>query len=219
MNFPANITLRKELPYFTIQGAQGSSQDWFTDPWMHLGGCAAITACDSSLYFDLYRGTRLSSMDKTHLTRQKFVRFGMEMKPYLRPRFSGIDRLDIYVEGYGRFLASRGCTSISMDTLPGECGVQEAWSVLMKQINAGMPVPCLILHHAAPAFKNYEWHWFLLTGWALEKDRPMVRAVTYGRERWLDFAGLWNTGHDRRGGLILYRFQESPQPAGEPAES
>ena len=33
----------------------------------------------------------------------------------------------------------------------------------------------------------------------------MVKAVTYGSFEWLDFAKLWNTGYDRKGGLVLLR--------------
>ena len=51
--------MRKELPYFRVEGAFGGSQDWFTqDRWMKRGGCAAITATDCSLYFSLYKGRK-----------------------------------------------------------------------------------------------------------------------------------------------------------------
>ena len=35
--------------------------------------------------------------------------------------------------------------------------------------------------------------------------RFLVKAVTYGAYEWLDFAKLWNTGYDRKGGLILFK--------------
>jgi len=39
--------MKRELPYFSIEGAFGGSQEWFThDWWMRKGGCAAVTATE-----------------------------------------------------------------------------------------------------------------------------------------------------------------------------
>ena len=32
-----------------------------------------------------------------------------------------------------------------------------------------------------------------------------MKAVTYGEWEWLDLGELWNTGEERKGGLVLYR--------------
>ena len=48
-----------ELPYFTVSGKPGFDQDGFSDKWMKLGGCGAVTAMESCIYFDIYFGTRL----------------------------------------------------------------------------------------------------------------------------------------------------------------
>lgn len=47
--------MKHELPYFYIGSAYGGNQDWLTDRMMNLGGCAAVTACDSSIYFTRYK--------------------------------------------------------------------------------------------------------------------------------------------------------------------
>ena len=52
--------MKKELDYFTIEGCYGGNQDWFTNLVMHMGGCAAATACDSCIYFGLQNETALS---------------------------------------------------------------------------------------------------------------------------------------------------------------
>lgn len=49
--------MSKELKYFKIGSAYGGCQDWFSDYMMRIGGCGALTACDSSIYFDLYKDT------------------------------------------------------------------------------------------------------------------------------------------------------------------
>lgn len=198
--------MQKELDYFTIEKSYGGNQDWFWDPMMKLGGCAAVTACESCIYFDCYRGTKgLYPFEKTALTRRDFVRFGMKMKPYLKPRKSGIDSLDIYIEGFGKYLSDMGCRAIGMEALYGRESGELAKKALMEQIDAGFPVPCLILKHKNPLLKDYIWHWFLLTGYETAGDSCMVKAVTYGEWEWIDMDELWDTGFEKKGGLILYR--------------
>ena len=67
--------MRKELPYFRVEGAVGGSQDWFTqDRWMKRGGCAAITATDCSLYFSLYKGRKAACPQaQPELTKKEYI--------------------------------------------------------------------------------------------------------------------------------------------------
>ena len=197
--------MQKELDYFTIEHSYGGNQDWFWDPMMKIGGCAALTACDSCIYLDCYKGTKgLYPFEKTALTRKDYVRFGMQMKPYLRPRRNGVDALEIYMEGFEKYLADRGCASIRMKPLAGTEAVSGAKDALAAQIDRGFPVPCLVLKHKNPMFKDYVWHWFLLTGYDTAGDSCMAKAVTYGEWQWLDMDELWDTGFEKKGGLILY---------------
>ena len=46
---------KKELQYFNIGKSYGGNQRWMMDPWMHVGGCAALTTCDALIYFSLYK--------------------------------------------------------------------------------------------------------------------------------------------------------------------
>lgn len=95
-----------------------------------------------------------------------------------------------------------------MDVLPwsGDHDEQNTVETIKQQIDRGFLIPYLLLHHKNPNFENYEWHWFLLTGYDEKPDgRFLVKAVTYGAYEWLDFAKLWNTGYDRKGGLILFK--------------
>ena len=201
--------MEKQLDYFFVDGSYGGSQDWFTDFWMHLGGCAAITACDSCIYFSLYYGMKKLCPFELHpMTRQAYIDFGMIMKPYLRPRNHGIDRLDIYVDGFGRYLRNRGETQIAMEMLAGDLPEAEAQTAVRAQIDSGFVIPCLTLDHKAPAMHDYIWHWYILNGYRETNGRLEVKAATYVDFRWLDFPTLWNPGADRKGGLILYRISE-----------
>ncbi|MCD8196990.1 MAG: hypothetical protein LUE24_07505 [Lachnospiraceae bacterium] len=207
----------KELPYFQIGTSYGGCQDWFTDPMMRLGGCAAATACDSCIYFDLHRpdlaveGIPFSTCRKEGLSRQSYVAFAMVMKPYLRPRMGGVDRLELYLDGMSAYLYEHGIRTLAMEGLPGETELRVAREKLCIQIDSAFPVPCLLLKHQDSAFKEYEWHWFLLTGYRVKKERLQVKAVTYSEAEWLDFAKLWDTGRDRKDGLILYRAASGGQ--------
>ena len=198
----------KELPHFHIDDSYGGNQDWFPTFMMHIGGCGAETACDSSIYFALHKGiTGIAPEDAQHLTKQGYIDFAYIMKPYLSPRMSGIDRLSIYVDGYAKYLADRGETRISMDMLDGSEPYETAEKAVLHQIDAGYPIPTLILNHRNPAFDDYIWHWFLINGYDLDDHGLLkVKAVTYSKYEWLDFRALWDTGHKKRGGLILFRL-------------
>ena len=103
---------RKELPHFYIGSSLGGQQKWYsrlTDFAMNVGGCAAVSACDCAICFEKYFGLRgLYPFDLQNLTQEDYLRFGKIMEPYLYPRWSGVDRLDIYLDGFGRFLKDRG---------------------------------------------------------------------------------------------------------------
>ncbi len=196
----------KELDYFLVDGAYGWRQEWFPEYMMRLGGCAAVTACDCCVWLKKYRGLgRLYPGSAEAVTREDYLRLAARMKPYLRPRWRGIDTLDIYRDGFGRYLRDAGETGLALEKLDGGCAPEAAWAALRGQIDGRWPVPCLILSHRDPAFADYVWHWFLLTGYDGGEGPGLVRAVTDGEGKWLDFAALWNTGHSRRGGLILFR--------------
>ena len=200
--------MKRELEHFFIGASYGGNQDWFPTFMMRVGGCGAETACDSSIYFALHRGlSGIAPENCAMLTKQEYIDFAYEMKPYLSPRMSGIDRLDIYIDGYAQFLQDRGETRLTMEPLDGQVPFDIAKQAVKQQIDAGLPIPTLILRHRDKAFEDYVWHWFLLNGYDERENGFFVKAVTYSEFEWLDFEKLWNTGYDQRGGLVLYHLQ------------
>lgn len=111
--------MRKELNYFDIEGLYGGNQELFKDLRMRGGGCAAVTACDASVYCDLYMGTNLYPLDKDNLTRDTYEQFSSIMKPYISPRNHGVHRLYMYTEGFGKYLEDTGCTRITTEEFDG----------------------------------------------------------------------------------------------------
>lgn len=198
--------MKHELEHFTIGDSYGGNQDWFPTFMMRIGGCGAETACDSSVYFALHRGLEtIAPENAATLTRRDYVRFAYKMKPYLSPRRTGIDRLDIYIDGYAAYLRDCGETRLTMTPLDGTEPFDAASAAIVKQTDQGCPVPTLILNHRSKDFRDYVWHWFLINGYDETDDAFLVKAVTYSRYEWLDLRALWDTGYERRGGFVLYR--------------
>ena len=199
--------MKHELPHFQIDDSYGGNQDWFPTFMMRIGGCGAETACDSSIYFTLHCGLNgIAPENAAELTKDDYIRFAYEMKPYLSPRMSGIDRLDIYMDGYAQFLKDHGENRITMEPLNGTEQYETAQKAVKQQIDLRFPIPTLVLNHRNKLFRDYVWHWFLINGYDETDDGFLVKAVTYSKYEWLDFHQLWDTGHERRGGLVLYHL-------------
>ena len=208
--------MKHELEHFHIGDSYGGNQDWFPTFMMRVGGCGAETACDSSIYFALHRGlTKIAPENAPALNKKDYIRFAYQMRPYLSPRASGIDRPETYVEGYARYLRDRGETRLSMTCLDGAAPFEAARDAVAEQIGLGLPIPTLVLKHRSQNLQDYVWHWFLINGWDDSEHAFMVKAVTYGSCAWLDLRELWDTGYERRGGFVLYHIDDADRPRAE----
>lgn len=198
---------RKELPYFNIGRSYGGSQRWFADPSMFIGGCGALTMCDLMIYMAVCKGRReCVPFRNASPSGLDYVRFGMAMKPYLRPRNRGIDSLQIFIDGAQRYLDDHKIKGLTMEPFSGFEEYSKAEQVLKEQIDRGMPVPMLMLNHTNPEFSFFEWHWFLIVGYEYRPAEGFyAKAATYGKAHWLRFDQFWDTGEEERGGLIVVR--------------
>ena len=212
--------MRRELDYFTIGNSYGGNQRWMRSVKMCVGGCGAITACDVSILFSRIFGiTAACPQEAAVPTREAYVAFAHRMENYLWPRRMGIDRIEIFMEGYAKYLEDAGVTGIGISGIHGDRPYEEAREAVRRQIDAGIPVPMLLLRHRDRRFRNYNWHWFPLIGYEETEDAFRVKLATYSISEWLDLAALWDTGHDRRGGLVLLDVSSAVQRAKEdPAE-
>lgn len=195
--------MEKILDYFSIEGAVGGSQEWFRNVVMYIGGCAAATACDCCIYLALYRGmAKLYPYDVHKLTKKDYINFSMKMKPFLRPRVNGVNKLWMFTEGLGNYLSDVGEQHISMDEFSGSEDLQAAEEFIRQHINSGYPVPYLLLKHKNEYFKDFVWHWFLCYGYEEKADGMWITAAIYGRSHSLSLRDLWMTGYEEKGGLI-----------------
>ncbi len=200
--------MRYELDHFNIDGSYGGNQDWFPTFMMRIGGCGAETACDSCMYFAIHRGLHgIAPENAASLSREEYVDFAYEMKPYLSPRMSGIDRLDIYIDGFSQYLRDKGESRLTMTGLSGDEPWEAAKEAVIHQIRQGYPIPALVLNHRNKKLKDYVWHWFLINGFDDSDDGFKVKAVTYSNYEWLDLRELWDSGYKNRGGLVLYHLE------------
>lgn len=214
--------MKNELDYFTIDGEFGGNQDWFTNVVMHIGGCAAATACDTCIYLAKTRGLReLYPFDADDLRRKDYIAFSQMMKPFLRPRVKGVCRLWMYTEGFSKYLErvyqnnpvdkngekEHPRLSGKMKEFAGTHNAKEAEMFLREHLDVGLPVPYLMLHHMnREKFKDFIWHWFLIVGYEERCDGFYIQAATYGESTWFKLQELWNTGAEERGGMIGYEI-------------
>ena len=150
--------MKTEIDYYLIGGLPGFSQDWFPVGWMRLGGCAAVTACDASIMLARDEGlTALCPCDPSHVTRQSYLDFADVMRPYLHPRWGGIDTLKIYIDGFGQYICDVGADeAISLSGVEGNEPWEKARDAIREQIDRGRVVPFLTLYHQNRKFAEYE---------------------------------------------------------------
>lgn len=200
--------MRKELDHFLIDGSLGGQQEWFSDYWMRIGGCGAVTACDVSIF--LARNCNLPAacpFDPWEFTKEDYLAFGEMMRKYLSPRSTGIDRTEIYVDGFREYLADAGVTGIDFREISGTEDVETAVIEVRGQIDTGLPIPYLMLMHKDKTLDDYMWHWFILDGYDDTGAQFLVKVVSYGEGKWMDLRHLWRTCRRRKGGFVLLQLR------------
>lgn len=200
-----------ELPYFNVGKNYGGNQSWMMDPWMHLGGCAALTTCDAFIYMSMYKGRgelyKLKSPAQRKLDRKEYSRFAMSVKLYLEPRRTGIKDLKTYTDGVELLLEDMEIDDIELKTVEGSEDYKTAASKVRESLDRGMPAAYLMLKHRDKSFEFFEWHWFLVNGYEEREDGFYIKAATYGKAHWLNMEKLWDTGYDHKGGIVLFDFK------------
>lgn len=196
-----------EIPFFNVENDFGGDQHKLDRFIMQKGGCAAVTACDCSIYFELYKNIRgLYPYDIKNISYKNYRQFSEIMTPYLHPRMGGIDKLETYIDGFKKFLNRRNVTNINFTAWTRFENFSSTVEKIKSEIDAGFPIPCLTLDHKNPDLKLYVWHWFLLTGYD-DAEIFKVKTTTYGKSDWVDFDKLWDDG-EQHGGLVLISLTE-----------
>ncbi len=195
--------MKNELNYYTIGDSFGGNQDWFTTFPMRLGGCAAATACDASIVLARnYNILNIYPYKKESIEKQDYIEFSNEMKSYLKPRLQGINRIELFQEGYKEYLKEHSIENISVSGFKADQSLELAQEFIIKQIDQGMPIPYLLLRHRNVLFKHMTWHWFLVIGYEEEDGRFYIQVATYGKKQKFELKTFWDTGFSQKGGMV-----------------
>lgn len=194
---------KKILDYFTIEGTPGGNQDWLIEWDMNRGGCAAVTACDLCMLLSRQNKFRkLYPFDPDNISRDDFIKFSAIMKPFLFPRYHGVDFLETYICGLKDYFLSVKSNDLIIEGLSGNVSYEVFAEAIMNQIDDNFPVPFLLLNHYDPELDDFNWHWFNLAGYEETEKDLNVMAVTYGEYKWFGLRRLCDTHYRRKGGII-----------------
>ena len=207
-----NKTLQKrELDYFFVEESYGGNQDRFPDPRRRDCGGGAIAAWESSVFFARRAGMdKLYPYRKDEITWEEYHEFSYLMKHYLCPGPDGIDTLEMFMNGFEEYLEDVHEQRVKMNPFHGNHTYEEARKALCRQIDNDCPIPYLLLKHqnSKGYLEDYIWHWFIVAGYEEKEDDLMVKAVSYGEYKWFPLKELWDTGYDRKGGMILFHIEQ-----------
>lgn len=192
----------KHLPLFNIGNMTGFDQEKFTDPWMKIGGCGAVTACDISIYLTKYKNMCLYPFDTECVSKRDYIAFSKIMKPFLSPRFTGIDTLEAYIEGFRDYVLSRG-ENITLTPLYANCDFPTFKEAVITSVDKEIPVPMLVLRHKKPSLSDFVWHWFYIAGYIESERTTKVEVISYGKRHFFDLAEIYDSGYERKGGVVI----------------
>ena len=200
---------KKILEYFMIEGTPGGNQDWLIEWDMNRGGCAAVTACDLCMLLSRReRFRKLYPFDANHISRDDFIKFSAILKPFLFPRYHGVDFLETYICGLKDYMQSVKSNDLIIEGLSGNVSYEVFAEAIMNQIDDNFPVPFLLLNHYDSELEDFFWHWFNLAGYEENEENEdglNVLTVTYGEYKWFPLRKLWDTHYKRKGGIIRVR--------------
>ena len=202
------MTHKKILDYFTIDGTPGGNQDWLPEWDMNMGGCAAVTACDTCIFLSRNSEEKFENLypfDAKNLSRTDFIKFASVMKPFLTPRYHGIDFLETYICGFYDYMKKIGNDSLILEGLSGNADYEIFAAAIKNQIDRNFPVPFLMLNHHDIKLDDFQWHWFNLAGYEETENDINVLTVTYAEYHWFSLRDMHDTRNDRKGGVILIR--------------
>lgn len=203
--------MKKELQYYKIGRFVGGSQAWCKRRWMYFGGCAAITLCEFCIYMSIFKNKNYYPFDKNNISIDDYVDFTEIARPYLKPRHRGIDSLGVYIAGFKKYFDDIGENDLYIEGISGDESYERARNAIKDRIDNGIIIPYLMLKHKSPKFSDYVWHWFIVAGYEQKNDTFMIKTITYGTVRWFDLKELWDTGYEKKGGIVVIKYVNSNQ--------
>ncbi len=195
---------RVSLDFITIDGKYyGGDQNWHSHTMMKLGGCSAITVCETCIYlaktFESLRG--LYPFDPNNVTKQDFLDFFEIVFRYVYPGIGGLASIPKFERMMGQYLEATGA-DVQVRSIEGTEPYDLAEAFVREALDAGIPVMYLMLKHKDIAFDDYEWHWFTVTGYEQTAGDFFVDFATWGTKHRFSLRRAWETGKTKRGGMV-----------------
>ena len=203
-NLKVGEIMNKELSYFNIDNCYGGNQEWFHNPTIRFRGCAALTSCDLCIYLSLFKDIKhLYPFNRNLLHKEDYIKFSETMKEHLYPRKDGIPTLELYIDRFKSYLDSVKDEYINISSFSAKRPIYEGEKIIINQINKGIPIPFLLLRHKNKDMYELIWHWFLIVGYKEIEEELFVKIATYGKYQWVLFRKIWESGHNKKGGIII----------------
>ena len=147
--------MEKRLKYFYIGNSQGGQQTWSRDPMLKLGGCAIVSVTDILIYLKKFLGVNVYPYTVDEPSRKDYVEYMRILKPYLGPGFRGVDTLEMYMDGFNKYMSHIDNRSVNVRPVYGEEPYKTAVQELGSSLEKGIPCACLLLKHRDIAFDDY----------------------------------------------------------------
>ncbi len=195
----------KELDFLHVEGYYGGNQERFLLPMMRMGGCSTVCACHAAALLARKDPSRaaLCPLPGLRVTEKEFFPFARKVFRYVHPMHRGMPETRLFEGAFSEYAGSVG-VEVSYRSLQGDAPWEEARDFFLDSIDRGLSVQFLMLHHSDPAFDEYLWHWFTLTGYERREGELSAVLSTLGRRRVVDFRRLWEVGDvDERGGMLV----------------
>ena len=120
----------------------------------------------------------------------------LEMFSRMTPKIMGYPYAGKWGRAFRDYAAGRG-VHITADVYDHWTDWREAFRFIREHIDAGVPVPMLVLYHRAPEMQDEIWHWILVTGYTEPEDAVPQIIVSDYADRDLYAADIMLEAHPR----------------------
>lgn len=192
----------KNIEALKIDGSDlyGCDQEWYTKPWQRLSGCGPTAASMMALY-QVNPKHSAKTIDEAKAAMN-------ELWNFVTPGFGGINRLDRFYNGYGKFLISKNIAHLNHaleipKTVAHRPALSEVIHFLVEGLKADAPIAFLNLNNGK--VHNLEaYHWVLITGLDLSDPSLALAHILDGGQRLIIDLGLWLHTTTASGGFIYF---------------
>ena len=183
----------------------GGNQEWYSTFIKRLAGCGPTTASTITMY------ELRNNKNRDEYTKEEFLELMNELWEYITPGSHGVNKIEMYEQGYDRFVKEKGLKSSKSNVMNILAKSEQRPSNLevFKFINEALennhPVAFLNLDNGKE--KNLdEWHWVTLVGIKYDEENGILEATITDEEKLHDInLGLWLETTNKDGGFIYYK--------------